>query len=115
MDLLDKQEKTRDSKGRLLPGHTANPHGRPKRKTLTELIHEKLDKDPNGWKDLVETILLMAKRKDRDIIKELWHYTDGMPSQKTDITSGGEPIAILGGLSKDVPTDTSNSQDSKTD
>lgn len=72
-----------------------NREGRPKRKTLTELLHDKLDSTPNGWNDLVEAILSLAKRKDKDIIKEIWKYTDGLPTQKTDITTDGEKLEGL--------------------
>lgn len=95
MTNLVKQEKTRDEKGRLLPGNTANPNGRPKRKTLTELLHDKLDNTPEGWNDLVDVIISLAKRKDKEIIKEIWKYTDGMPQQRTDLTSKGEQIEGL--------------------
>lgn len=93
---LENDGLVRDEKGRVVSG-VLNPLGRPKRKTLTELIHERLDQEPEGWKDLVEIILSMAKRKDKEIIKELWHYTDGMPKQRTDvdITSGGEPLVVI--------------------
>lgn len=97
MENPDKQEIIRDEAGRWVEGHSGNPEGRPKRKTLTELIHDRLDREPEGWKDLVEIIISMAKKKDKEIIKELWHYTDGMPRQKTDVdvTSGGESLVIV--------------------
>lgn len=80
-----------------------NPNGRPKRKTLTELIHDKLDKGDGDldWNKLVAIVLTMASKKDKEIIKELWHYTDGMPKQSTDVTSGGKPLPILGGITKE--------------
>ena len=89
-EILVKQEKTRkparDALGRLLPGNTANPNGRPKRKTITEMIHEKLDTDINfGWPQLIEVIISMASSHDKDIIKEIWHYTEGMPKQTNEI------------------------------
>lgn len=82
-----------------------NPNGRPKRKTLTELIHDKLDQTPNGWEDLVNIILTLASRKDKDILKELWHYTDGMPTQRNELTGkdGKDlPTPIYGGKSTDT-------------
>ena len=92
----EKQEIARDEEGKFVPGVSGNPNGRPKRKTLTELIHEKLDKTPNGWEDLVDILLTMAKRKDKDILKELWHYTDGMPTQRNELTGkDGKPIIPL--------------------
>jgi hypothetical protein len=73
--ILDPQVKhvvARDEHGRLLPGNTANPNGRPKRKTLTELLHEKLDSTPEGWNEVAAIILKLIEEKDRDIIKEFW-------------------------------------------
>lgn len=78
----------------FIKGVSGNPAGRPKRKTLTELLHEKLDKD-GGWDNLVEAIMTLAKRKDKDIIKEIWKYTDGLPTQRTDITTDGEKLEGL--------------------
>lgn len=96
MNIPDKQDKIgRKPDGTFAPGVSGNPNGRPKRKTLTELIHDRLDKDPKGWEELVEIILTMAKRRDKDIIKELWHYTDGMPKQRNEVTGkDGEPFTI---------------------
>ena|SRR3990167_8077390 len=84
--------------GKFAPGISANPLGRTKRKTLTERIHEKLDSADSNfqWKDLVEAIITLSKRKDKDILKELWHYTDGMPTQRTELTGkDGEPLVIV--------------------
>jgi len=36
---------SRDAHGRLLPGHTANPNGRPKRKTFREFFTEEEEQD----------------------------------------------------------------------
>jgi len=49
MEKLEKQELNkpqRDAKGRLLPGNTANPNGRPKGKTLKEWVREQLQNMP---------------------------------------------------------------------
>lgn len=114
MDKPIKQEIAgRNKDGTFPKGVSGNPEGRPKRKTLTEMIHEELDKK-GGWESLVDVIVTMAKRKDKDILKEIWRYTDGMPQQKTDITSGGQPIQapILGGVTKenDIQPDTGDSE-----
>jgi hypothetical protein len=89
---LVKQVPARDDHGRLLPGNTANPNGRPKRKTLTELLHERLDNTPNGWEDVVTVILGLVSRKDREIIKELWHYTDGKPKESQELSGSVEIV-----------------------
>jgi hypothetical protein len=71
-----------------------NLAGRPKRKTLTELIYQKLEKMPTGWEDLTKLVLyLLFNKKDKDILKELWHYMDGMPKQSTELsTKDGQPL-----------------------
>lgn len=96
---LDKQVEAslpeRDENGRLLPGHTANPAGRPKRKTLTELIHAKLDDTPDAWEAVIRVVLeKLIKEKDPQILKTFWQYTDGMPNQKIDMTGKIENITI---------------------
>jgi len=73
-----------------------NKAGRPKRKTLTELIHKKLDETPDGWDKLATMVLVkIFKESDRDILKTLWAHTDGMPKQKTEITGeDGDAVKI---------------------
>ena len=64
------------------PGVSGNPAGRPKRKTLTELIHAKLDDTPEAWNAVVGIVLeKILKEKDKDVLRALWQYTDGMPKQ----------------------------------
>lgn len=73
-----------------------NPNGRPKRKTITELIHAKLDDTPEGWDKLIALVMYkLFNEKDKDLLKTLWQYTDGMPVQK-NILGGDEdnPIKI---------------------
>lgn len=84
-----------------------NRAGRPKRKTLTELIHAKLDSpdSPLTWDQLVMILLEMVKRKDKDMIKTLWQFTDGMPKQSTDVTSGGKPLPTPIYAGKSTETD----------
>lgn len=75
----------RQPDGTFGPGNSANLAGRPKRKTLTELIHAKLDETPGGWEAIVAMALnKVLKDKDKDILKTLWNYTDGMPNQKME-------------------------------
>jgi hypothetical protein len=93
----EKQENAgRLKDGTFAPGVSGNPAGRPKRKTLTELIHAKLDDTPDGWEKLVTLVLYkLFTEKDKEVLKELWHYTDGMPTQKQQIEgAGGEAIKI---------------------
>lgn len=81
----DKQEQNkplRDEKGRLLPGNTANPNGRPKGKTLKEYQADQFrtmtDEEKAEWL--------------KDVSKDTrWKMSEGMPKQDVqvdaDITS----------------------------
>lgn len=93
-------------------GQSGNPLGRPKRKTLTELIHKKLDETPDGWNKLVALVLTeIFTNKNKDVMKELWHYTDGMPKEKHE-HSGQIAIPILNGVTQqnDLPTNNSDTK-----
>lgn len=89
MEELVKQEENkplRDAHGRLMPGHTANPNGRPKGKTLKEYQAEKF----RAMSDEEKEEYL------RDVAKvERWRMAEGNPKQDTDITSAGRPIIQL--------------------
>lgn len=86
---LDKQENNkpqRDEKGRLLPGNTANPAGRPKGLSLTEVIKQRLKElSPDGKRSALEwmadNIIQDALDHDNSMRKLLWNYLDGMPPQ----------------------------------
>jgi len=89
-DSIDKQTVTKVSRmpkaGFNVHPENINREGRPKRKTLTELIHAKLDDTPEGWDKLVALVIYkLFQDKDKDILKTLWNYTDGMPKQKVEI------------------------------
>lgn len=89
----DKHETPRDELGKWLPGQSPNPAGRPKRKTLTELIHAKLDENPENWDKLAKLVIdQILKMKNKDILKTFWNYTDGMPKQTVTLD---DPTARL--------------------
>ena len=80
MEELDKQEENkpaRDEKGRLLPGNTANPAGRPKGKTMKEFAKEyllnKTDEEKKAW--IEENINKL----------DIWKMAEGMPKQDTEV------------------------------
>lgn len=82
MEELDKQVENkveRDEKGRLLPGSTANPHGRPKGKTMKEFVADKFrymsDEDKELW---------LAEHKVGGI--DQWKMGEGQPKQDTEIS-----------------------------
>ena len=84
-------------------GQSGNPDGRPPGSgiSITTEIKRKLDEMQPGSRKtnlqaLLEVILEKAlKAKDQQMITRIWNYIDGMPQQKTDVTSGGKPIPIL--------------------
>lgn len=86
----------RNEDGTVKPGSVLNPAGRPKRKTLTELIHAKLDETPGAWDAIVNTVIQkVIKDKEKEIIRTFWQYTDGMPKQGVELTGkNGEAINI---------------------
>lgn len=53
----------RDEKGRLLPGYTANPGGRPKTKGLTEYIKGKVGEDGRELVDFYYSIFNNPEQK----------------------------------------------------
>lgn len=90
----DKQENTgRLEDGTFAPGVSGNPAGRPKRKTLTELIHAKLDDTPEAWEAIVSLVVQkLIKDKDNQILKTFWEYTDGKPKQTIELNDTTEQI-----------------------
>ena len=73
----------RDELGRLLPGYTANPNGRPKGKSLKEYDREKFAS--------------MADEEKEKFLKEIsaemrYRMAEGNPANNTDLTSKGEKI-----------------------
>lgn len=93
IDNPEYQEKTgRLKDGTFPPGVSGNPNGRPKRKTLTELIHAKLDDTPGAWDKIVKTVITKLSTE-KEIIKIFWQYTDGMPVQK-NVLAGDEDNPI---------------------
>jgi vacuolar-type H+-ATPase subunit E/Vma4 len=86
-----KQEIIRDEAGQFIPGHSGNPKGRPKGKTLKEFAREFLSNlsDEDKRKYLAEL--------PKDVV---WKMAEGNPAQ--DLTTGGEKIQqipIYGGQS----------------
>jgi hypothetical protein len=87
----------RDELGRLLPGSTANPNGRPKQKTIRERIRERLDEHPEEMDAFVQYFI----KENRALA---WQMLEGRPIH--DITSRGMPLnptPIYGGLSVNLP------------
>lgn len=71
------------------PGQSGNPAGRPRRKSLTDLVRDIMEREgltPDGRElcvdeALAETILTMALRGNTEILKELWSRLEGKPKE----------------------------------
>ena len=98
------------------PGESGNPNGRPKKGySITEWFQEMFKAQPEVKDALAKSIVKKALEGDIAAQKLVWNYMDGMPQQKTDITSGGKPIPILGGISQDaLSSNNSNTQTPET-
>jgi len=96
------------------PGESGNPDGRPpKGYSITEMMKEMLNSTPGLKESLGKVIAKKALEGDITAVKMLWNYMDGLPKQNLDVTSGGKPIPILGGVSN-VPSNDSNPQTTET-
>lgn len=76
---LEKQEKNkplRDEKGRLLPGYTANPNGRPKGQTLKEYWRER-------FKNMTDEEKIEFTKKVGN--ETIWKMAEGNPPQTTEL------------------------------
>lgn len=88
-----------DKPGTWKPGQSGNPKGRPKRRTITEELCKLLDQPDEtgkqGWQQVAELLLRLAKEGDRAMLKDLVDRTDGKPKQTVEL--GGiedQPLGI---------------------
>lgn len=93
------RESVTDEKGRIKPGHTLNPNGRPKGAvSVVDAIKRKLEDckpgDERTYLELLTQKVLDKALDDGDVamIRDIINRVDGMPQQSTDITSKGEKI-----------------------
>ena len=89
----------RDKKGRFTTGNKFGK-GRPEGSySLVTILKKKLAEaiekgGKQAGEELVDTWLKMAK-KDFNALKEMVHYTDGMPKQKMEVDTTGVGLAEL--------------------
>ena len=87
----------RNEKGQVISG-TPNPNGRPKgTKNFSTLFEEAIKKiaeeeGADTEMELVKTAIRQAKEGKYSYHKDIFDRVYGSPTQKTDITSGGEKI-----------------------
>ena len=96
------ENQERDEHGRLLPGHTANPNGRPRKGTsITELLNKYLDDCDEG--DTIsrkeKLIQKMYEKAEKDgyfpAQKYITDRIDGEPVKTQEITGkDGEPLTV---------------------
>lgn len=85
-------------------GKSGNPEGRPKTKTIKEMVREYLEDHPNDMKKFVEHFV----KENRELA---WQMLEGRPQQ--DVTTAGKalPAPIYGGHSVEtLPTDNSSKE-----
>lgn len=121
------KELERDEKGRLLPGQESlNPGGRPTGAvSITAIIKQKLREAPPGQirplaELMADKILEKAYVDGNDaMLKEVWHFVDGMPNQKVDFGVDKENIGELTGfltaMAKKAQPENVNNQPTGTD
>lgn len=80
----------RDAQGRLLPGSTANPNGRPKGRTIKEQVREWLESHPKDKADFIEHFI----KNNRELA---WQMLEGRPRQNVGLDGGedNKPIPLL--------------------
>lgn len=95
----DKTGNIRDKQGKFTKGYSGNPKGKPKGSlSITARIKEELKKRPKGQKisyleALVKTILQKALiEKDKEMIKTIWQFVDGLPKQHIDMDNDDQNI-----------------------
>ena len=94
LETTSENKPKRDEKGRLLPGNSGNPAGRPKGSfSIKDRVRQWLEENPEDMEGFVEHFV----KENRSLA---WQMLEGKPQQ--DVTTGGDKITIpiYGGLSR---------------
>ena len=108
-ELTRENKPKRDEKGRLLPGNTANPAGRPEGSiSVVSAIKKKLQECPEGKEKpylhyLVEKIMKKAVIDDDvSMIKDIIDRVDGKPTQRNEHTGADGGAILINGNSIEI-------------
>jgi hypothetical protein len=88
----------RDAKGRILPGHTANPSGRPRGRNWTATLAELAETKVRGGggktraESILNAILDKAEQGDLTAASLIFDRIEGRSIARVDHTTGGEPL-----------------------
>lgn len=75
------------------PGESGNLNGRPlKGYSITEWFKDMLNSKPEVKDAIGKSIMKKALEGDTTAQKMVWSYMDGMPQQRTDLTTKGDKI-----------------------
>lgn len=102
LDQTSENKPARDERGRLLPGNTANPNGRPPGSfSLTAMLKELLQEVPEGQKltyaqAFIKKMLHKAINEgDEQTQKLIMNYIEGLPRQPIDLGVDKESLSEL--------------------
>lgn len=87
---------TRDEKGRFVKGHEKTGGRKPRAIEQSYLDATLGEVSLDDWREIVKKAKEQARRGDANARKWLSDYLIGPPVQRTDITSGDEPIQVIG-------------------
>ena len=84
------------------PGTSGNPNGRPPTKPITAALKDLLEKDDSrALKAIAAKAIQQAEDGDYRFVREILDRIEGKPLEPLDVTSGGQGISSLPGLSKE--------------
>jgi len=72
---------------RFKPGVAANPAGRPKGRSLTDILRAKLAESPKAAEDFVDRVIELAMEGQAPYAKEVWERMDGKVPDKLETVS----------------------------